>query len=67
MERRGSVECRQQPCQFQQLTGCDIVKRGTLYVKNPPSLLPAAFSIQVRTPDTCSGVSYTVTLRHAQW
>jgi len=38
----------QQTHQFQQLTGCDIVKRGTLYVKHPPSFLPAAFNIQVR-------------------
>ena len=34
-------------CQ-QLMTGCDIVKRGTLYVKHLPSLLPAAFNIQVR-------------------
>jgi len=47
MKRRPSVECRQQPDTFQQLTGCDIVKRGALYLKHPPSILPAAFSIQV--------------------
>jgi len=50
MERRGSVEQRQQTHlqSQQQLTGCDIVKRGTLYVKHPPSsFLPTALSIQV--------------------
>ena len=47
MDRRCSTEHRQETRQFQQLTGCDIVKRGTLYVKHPPSFLPAAFTIQV--------------------
>jgi len=49
MKRRSSVEYRRRQLhQLQQLTDCDIVKRGTLYVKHPPSFLPAALSIQVR-------------------
>jgi len=44
MDRGGSTDRR-----HQQIAGCDIIKRGTLYVKHPPSsFLPQALSIQVR-------------------